>query len=127
MASHRHAVSLVDDTPDTRYAVAHLLELLGYDVRTARNGREALDVLRSGTRPCLILLDVMMPEMSGEEFRRIQQEDPALRNIPVVVVTALSRVQRMPEPLAALARYEKPIDADCIVDLVRAHCRQPGA
>src|SRR5690606_19302357 len=60
----------------------------GYQVATAGGGREALAQLRGGQRPALILLDLMMPEMNGWEFRAVQRRDPALRDIPIVVLTA---------------------------------------
>lgn len=84
----RGRILLVEDEPDIREVLASVLDLEGYDVATARNGVEALDLLGSGPRVDLILLDLMMPIMSGWEFRRVQREDPALAGIPVVVTSA---------------------------------------
>ena len=67
----------------------------GYDVATASNGREALVYLKSHSAPRLILLDVMMPVMDGYEFRVEQQRDPAIADIPVVVLTAGSMGERV--------------------------------
>ncbi len=85
-------VLVVEDNDDVREAAAALIETAGFHVRTAANGKEALDVMRSGAElPCLIVLDVMMPVMDGPTFRRRQLADPALAHIPVVVVTAYGR------------------------------------
>jgi two-component system chemotaxis response regulator CheY len=122
MAAHRHATLLVEDDPDTRDAVAMLLELHEYDVYLAADGQHALDVLRAGVRPCLILLDVNMPRMDGGAFRRAQTADPALRDIPVVLLTGQPRLRSMPEPLASLATYQKPVDPERLLALVGEHC-----
>ena len=127
MTAHRHAVLVVDDTADTRDAMATLLDVLGCEAHTAASGRAALDVLRGGVVPCLILLDVMMPDMDGAEFRRIQRADPALRDIPVVLVTALPREHETPAPLAELSSYQKPAVVGRIADLLREWCPRPGA
>jgi signal transduction histidine kinase len=68
--------------------VAQLLAEEGYHVECATDGREALDALRAGARPQLILLDLMLPRMSGFEFRLAQKTDPALASIPVIAMTA---------------------------------------
>src|SRR5689334_1568939 len=84
--AHRHSILLVEDDYDTRGALVLLIEHLGMEVVEALNGREALDRLRGGFRPCLVLLDMAMPDMDGVEFRRAQLADPALAAIPVAVL-----------------------------------------
>lgn len=81
-------ILVIDDDSDIREVVGEALQFAGYEVTTARDGREGLIQARS-FRPTLILLDLMMPGMSGWEFRAVQLRDPALAAIPVVVVTAL--------------------------------------
>src|SRR5262249_1755713 len=81
-------VLVVDDDSDIRGALCELLEDEGYRVVAASNGEEALVYLNSRERPCVILLDLMMPVMDGWEFRRQQQKDPRWSQIPVVVITA---------------------------------------
>jgi CheY-like chemotaxis protein len=81
-------IFVVDDDLDLRETLGELLAEEGYPIRLLENGRAALDLLHAGIRPRLILLDLMMPEMSGWEFRERQLEDEALRTIPVVVMTA---------------------------------------
>ena len=84
----RCPIFVVDDDLDLREVIGDLLVDEGYPTRLFENGRAALDVLRDGVRPRLILLDLMMPEMNGWEFRAEQLRDAALRSIPVVVMTA---------------------------------------
>ena len=82
-------ILVVDDDTDLRETLGELLTEGGFDARLAENGRVALEVLRSGTHhPRLILLDLMMPEMNGWQFREEQLKDEALREIPVIVMTA---------------------------------------
>jgi CheY-like chemotaxis protein len=81
-------ILVIDDDSDIREVVGEALSYAGYDVAAARDGREGLALCRS-FHPDLILLDLMMPGMSGWEFRSAQRRDPALAAIPVVVVTAL--------------------------------------
>jgi CheY-like chemotaxis protein len=81
-------ILVIDDDSDIREVVGEALQFAGYEVSTARDGRDGL--VRARTfRPAVILLDLMMPGMSGWEFRAAQLREPALAGIPVVVVTAL--------------------------------------
>jgi CheY-like chemotaxis protein len=125
--AHRHTVLLVEDNIDTREAIAMLLRMHGYDVHEAADGRQALASLRTAWRPCLILLDVNMPIMDGFAFRRAQQADPALRDIPVAVLTALPRLHELPEPLAKVSTYRKPVDPEKLIGIVEEHCSQIAA
>jgi CheY-like chemotaxis protein len=79
---------LVEDDDAIRSAMSELLRDEEFDVLTAADGLEALDLLHLVPRPAAILLDLMMPVMDGWDFRDAQLRDPALREIPVVVVTA---------------------------------------
>ena len=59
----------------------------GYDLKVAKNGKEALEILKSGEKFDLILLDIIMPEMGGFEVMEEIQKDENLRNIPVIVIS----------------------------------------
>jgi CheY-like chemotaxis protein len=117
------AVLVVEDSIDTRDSLAFLLRHVGgYQVSTAANGQEALDRLRAGPRPGLILLDLLMPTMNGWEFCHRLRQDPALASIPVVVV---SNVGDSPEEVASLrpaACLAKTADLATLLDTVRRHC-----
>jgi CheY-like chemotaxis protein len=84
------SIMLVEDDEIVRRAIQMVLEWEGYQVQCAVNGQEALDALRAGSRPSLILLDLMMPVLDGEQFRCEQLRDPDLASIPVIVVSAAS-------------------------------------
>jgi CheY-like chemotaxis protein len=100
---------VVDDDADIRAVLQGLLDDEGYHAICVENGEEALNRLRAGLRPCLILLDLMMPIMDGHRFRAQQVSDPSLANIPVVVITAGTQLGKV-DPVAVLRkpfRYEE--------------------
>jgi two-component system response regulator MprA len=112
---------LVEDHDDVRDGLAQMMLAEGYAVETARDGRDALRVLRDH-HPCIILLDLMMPDMSGYEFRRIQLADERLKDIPVVVFSGAHDVRQQAEKMSAAAFAVKPLMIDRLAALVRAHC-----
>lgn len=120
-------VFVVDDDWGIRELMTELLEDAGYAVVTAADGREALAYLRScDVAPCLILLDLNMPVMTGWEFRHEQQGDPALDHIPVAVISADRSIDTQSVTIDALAFLAKPIDFQRLLDLVAACCPTDG-
>jgi len=115
------ATILVVDDDDIRQVLAMVLDEAGFRVVTAANGREALERLRGDPRPDVILLDLMMPEMDGYQFRAEQQRDPALRAIPTLIVTAGTVTPRV-EELGAEAILRKPVSLRRLVDTIRRFC-----
>jgi CheY-like chemotaxis protein len=112
-------VLLVEDDVDVREAVTDTLEDAGYQVMTARHGQEALDLLRTrDPRPCLILLDLMMPVMDGWQFRELQSKDPALAEIPVVALSAHGGLHA----LGAADHLRKPVQLRALMDVVARFC-----
>jgi CheY-like chemotaxis protein len=117
-------VLVVDDDEDLREAVEAVLLARGHRVVTASDGAEALAWLREGTgrRPCLVLLDLMMPGMNGFELMSAMRADPALATIPVVVITgAGARVERR----AANFRegvLPKPVEVKDLLCTVGRYC-----
>jgi CheY-like chemotaxis protein len=99
-------VLVVEDEAAARAGMEQLLRASGYEAVGAANGQAALELLRSGVRPRVILLDLMMPVMDGWAFRREQLRDPQLAHIPVIVLSALHHgwVEGIPPTLP------KPID-----------------
>ena len=114
-------VLIVEDDADLREMMAQLLSLEGFQAATVANGSEALQYLHNGhLKPDVILLDLMMPVMDGWEFRRKQQADPALADVPVIVLSALD--QSRAADVKAEAFLKKPLDFDRLLQLVRQYC-----
>jgi len=90
--NERKSVLVVDDDFDVRDTLSDVLADEGYVVTTASDGFEALETLRNGLNPALILLDWMMPRCDGARFRELQRADPAIAHIPVLLLTADARL-----------------------------------
>lgn len=115
------SILVVDDDTDLRETVGELLVDEGYRPRLCENGREALEALRGGERPRLILLDLMMPEMNGWQFREEQLKDEGLSKIPVVVMTASRGGDA--QPISASEVLWKPIGLDELLRVVARNVR----
>lgn len=117
-------ILVVEDDPDQRSAIVLMLESEGYTVLTAASGVEALEVLDAGTMPCMILLDLMMPEMDGVQFRMEQLKRGAQARIPVVVTSAFGQMTRA-KYLQVADYLRKPVDLDHLLTVVE-RVTQPG-
>ena len=115
-------ILVVEDHPDLRDLLAVLLESEGFKVQTAANGAEALRCL-DRARPSLILLDLMMPVMSGDEFRKRQLADPRHRDVPVICMTAAHDGADRAARLHADEYFQKPLDFEQLLTVVRARAR----
>ena len=114
-------VLVVEDDVDVREALLMLLEQEGIGALGAANGLDAIDRIEQGFRPQLILLDLMMPVMDGERFLRLRLNDAHLREIPVVVVSALQRMRVDPVELNIDAIIQKPVDPARVIATVRQY------
>jgi CheY-like chemotaxis protein len=114
------SVLVVEDHADLREMLAVLLESEGFEVHVACNGREALESLRR-SRPSVILLDLMMPVMTGDEFRAEQLADPKYRDVPVICMTAAHDGRERAARLHANAYFQKPVDFERLLGAVRQH------
>jgi CheY-like chemotaxis protein len=118
-------ILVIDDETSIRDVLTEVLEEEGYGVVTAANGLEAISVLRhSREPPCVILLDWMMPVMTGWEFCKEQQQDPALAAIPVVVLSATQNIQQEAAALGAAAHIPKPINFNHLLHTVERYCSE---
>jgi CheY-like chemotaxis protein len=114
-------ILVVDDDAAVRDTIVDVLEDAHYPVRVAGDGQEALNILRrEDGRPCLVLLDLMMPGMNGWDFAREHSADPALADIPICVVSAVGPTQPIPETAVAVVR--KPLHLKQLLEVVRQHC-----
>jgi CheY-like chemotaxis protein len=116
-----HAVLVVDDNKDLGESLVAAMGFAGHRGVAASDGAQALALLRQGFRPCLILLDLWMPVMTGWEFRREQLKDADLASIPTVVMTAYGGAPALD---GILAWVPKPIDIDQIEAMLRELCPQ---
>ncbi len=107
-------ILVIDDDRGIRETLGDVLRDEGYQVRLARDGVEALSLLRHESAPDLILLDLSMPGMSGLEFREAQLEDQRLAQIPVVILSADERT-RCPGVAGWL---RKPVELDQLLAAV---------
>jgi CheY-like chemotaxis protein len=112
-------ILVIDDDPDLRETLLLLLADHGCAVTAVASGREALDLLATGHRPNLILLDLMMPEMNGWQFLDHVRVEPALASLPVIIMTAHPETG----PLAAPAReaLRKPFDGAALLGAIARH------
>lgn len=118
-----HRVLVVDDDTEIRETIIEVLQDAGYEAVGASDGEEALAQLRDREdRWCVVLLDLMMPNMDGRTFRAEQMQDPALSPIPVVIVSATSDVEQAAAELAVAAHVTKPLRLAHLVELVDRFC-----
>jgi CheY-like chemotaxis protein len=117
-----HRVLVVEDDPTIREVLLEVLGEHGYEAVGAANGREALDALdASGDRPCVILLDLMMPVMDGRSFREQQLLRPELSAIPVIVLSA-HLDHTVTSDLHAAAYLRKPVRLAEVLRSVKTYC-----
>ena len=122
-AGCNRTVLVVEDDPDVREAIAEVLADSRYVTLHAANGAEALQRLRAASvRPCLILLDMMMPTMDGWQFRIEQQRDPAVKDIPVVVLSAHADGGETAAKMAAAEYLSKPVALERLLHVVERFC-----
>ena len=119
-----HSIMIIDDEHDTRVALRQILEAEGYYVFSATNGRDALEILKWVKPPGLILLDLMMPLMSGWDFIKEKRKTPNLADIPTVIITAGAGVAEATLPAEGLIR--KPIELSELIKTARKYCKFGG-
>jgi CheY-like chemotaxis protein len=125
--AHEHAILVVEDDPFTRTAVAGLLQENGFKAWREPNGTSALRRLRSRRKPCVILLDLMMPGVTGWEFLERHRDSPTLSKVPLVLMTGWTDT----DLAQARAMVAKPIDPRRLLSslrrvLARAGCGKPA-
>jgi len=126
MGSSRPAapVLVVEDNADTRQALEMILRLRGYSIVSAANGLEAMTYLEAGKPISLVILDLRMPIMDGWEVSRRMQADPALKDIPVI---ALSANAEQPLPGAVATVHKGSIDLNQFLNVIESVVRDPDA
>lgn len=116
-------ILIVEDDQSIRSTLKLALEIQGYTVFAAANGKEGLETLSQMPKPCLILLDLMMPVMDGWGFAEALGQDANFAHIPVIVITAFSDVSRdKAEALRAKLILGKPLDLDILFREAAKYC-----
>ncbi|GMU07824.1 MULTISPECIES: response regulator [Corallococcus] len=117
-------VLVVDDDPDILEALSEILEAEGFEIRRARNGKEALERLEPDP-PHLILLDLMMPVMDGWEFAQRMRQKPDFAAIPIIVLSADRNVGSKAKDIGAMGHLAKPFELNDLLSMVRQSLSPP--
>jgi DNA-binding response OmpR family regulator len=120
-------VLIVEDDRDIRDLLTAMLSTEGFYAIAAEDGLEGLHLLRTVRHrapdtPCLVLLDLAMPRLSGNEFRRAQLGDPIVANVPVAVMSGATDLEQRARAMGAVATVAKPIDCGVLLEVVRRYC-----
>jgi CheY-like chemotaxis protein len=120
-------VLIVEDDPEIREMIRQLVSTEGFHAVAAMDGLEALHLLRTVRHrapdaPCLVLLDLKMPRLGGNEFRRAQLGDPTVANVPVAVMSGATDLEQRAAAMGAVATLPKPLNVDVLIDVVKRYC-----
>jgi len=116
-------ILIVEDEKDPKRFLEILFNESGFETATASDGKEAIEMVKS-FKPDVVTLDIIMPEQSGVKFYRDLKKDPEYADLPVIIITGVSRYKdlfkrdfaTMPKPFAFI---EKPIDSDVLVKKIQ--------
>lgn len=126
MVESGRLVLVVEDEPDMRDSLKALIESEGYVVATALDGKQAIELMSSAQVPGLVVLDLLLPEMTGWEFLAEMRKVERLSQIPVIVISGVDD-DLMPHAPAIAERIRKPIDVDHFFTLLEKYLPvQPG-
>jgi DNA-binding response OmpR family regulator len=119
-------VLIVEDDADQGRLIAELLRDEGLEPRVVTSGRAGLAALRERS-PRVVLLDLVLPDMDGQAFRAAQLRMPAVRDVPVILLSATHarNLRAQVQELEAAAGFEKPFDVEELLAAVLRFCRQP--
>lgn len=117
--NHGATILLAEDHPDSREALCALLEAFGFQVVSAVNGAEAVELARQDP-PDLVLMDIMMPELDGFEATRKLRDFPETRHIPIITLTAMEGARARSMEAGADDFIAKPINSGQLLDKVRS-------
>jgi DNA-binding response OmpR family regulator len=121
-SSMQKTIIVVDDDPAILDLVEMVLDEEGYEVKTATNGREALDLL-AAQQPTMVLLDLMMPVMDGWSFCRLVKGNAATKNLPIIIMSADRHLGQKADDVSADDFLVKPFDIDMLLDTVAKYSR----
>ncbi len=120
LPADQRSILIVEDDPDIRAITKMYLGMEGFQTLTAENGKEALAILEKEQRPCLILLDLMMPVMDGWAFAEAISKNENLNQIPIVVATAFA--EEAHTVVNAQKVLKKPVSFEQLKTIAREYC-----
>lgn len=118
MSLEKKPILLVDDEPDLRECIADFLETEGYKVIQAENGKVALNLLKTGIKPSVVLLDYMMPIMDGKAFCEVFSKDSSINSIPVILLTAAKVTEETLKQMNLRDQLMKPIQIEKFLETI---------
>jgi CheY-like chemotaxis protein len=113
------SILVVDDDEDMRTMLCIVLAAEGYRAVGAANGEEALRLLRSDGPPSLMLVDLMMPRMNGEDLMRAMTQDPSLARIPIAIISGQVTTRSSTQTPRVIARLVKPVELEELLTVVQ--------
>lgn len=114
-------ILVVEDDPDSRVLMKTALAMGGFTAQTAAHGVEALEILRQGEFPDLILLDLSLPQMSGEEFIKAARALPNGESLKFVVISGWDDIAKRAQEAGANGYLRKPVDLRILTREVQKH------
>jgi CheY-like chemotaxis protein len=120
----RHQVLVIDDFDETRDAIVSMLEIKGFDAVGAKSGPIALDLFQAGMRPCVVLLDIRMPDMDGWEVWERMKTHEELQRTPVVILSADAADDKRAKAAGIRQFLRKPVDGRKLETVVDKHCER---
>ena len=117
MGSHTGQILIVEDDADIQAALSDLFTAEGYEVDIAESGVEAITMLESGDRPCVMLVDLLMPGIVGQELLEYIHDDVRLAAIPVAIVSGAPQLAP-----SGYQVFRKPLSLRPLLDFVREGC-----
>jgi CheY-like chemotaxis protein len=115
-------VLIVDDDGDLREGLRRILSARGFHVDAVASASAAIAGFEAGLRPDIILLDLKLTGMTASEFRREQLLNPAVKAVPLVVLSGADDVGARAAQLSAVAHLSKPVNLDQLAAALRQHC-----
>lgn len=107
-------ILVVDDDKDIVNAICTILSMENYHTQEAVTGKEALTIVEN-SKPDLILLDYMLPDMTGKDIVEKIRKDPQLKNLPIILISAAHGVQELGQNIAIDDWIEKPFELDLLL------------
>ena len=119
MTTHLSSILVVEDDIDIRSALVQILRMEGHVTAEAANGKEALEYIRNNPKPCMVLLDMMMPVMSGRQFLDAFKNEPESSSVPVVIISAVA--DRI-DTTGAKEFIRKPLEVSKLLEVIAKYC-----